>query len=109
MFFFIGGIQPKTVEIENQPRMCHACGLYQARLKRMDHYLSIFFIPLFRLKKGSPFLQCGSCGTISHESGDPWHEVPGSRGLRCGHCGNKLDAEFRFCPHCGKEVKGSHP
>ena len=109
MFFFIGGIQPKTVEIESQPRMCHACGLYQARLKRLDHYLSVFFIPLFPVKKGSPFLECGSCGTIAQEPGDPWHDMPESSRVQCHHCGNPLDAAYRFCPYCGKEVKGPHP
>ncbi len=67
MFFFIGGVQPKTVDLENVPRVCPSCGLYQARLKRLDHYISIFFLPLFRIKKGLPLLICDNCGHVSSE------------------------------------------
>jgi hypothetical protein len=69
MFFFIGGIQPKTIDLDNQPRMCPSCGLYQARLKRVDQYLSAFFIPVLRVKKGDPFLLCERCGVASKETG----------------------------------------
>ncbi|MBW1787700.1 MAG: zinc-ribbon domain-containing protein, partial [Deltaproteobacteria bacterium] len=58
MFFFIAGVQSKTVTVEDHPRMCPSCGLYQARLMRVDHYFSAFFIPLFRVKTGTPFVQC---------------------------------------------------
>ena len=44
MCIFIAGIQPKTVTLEDHARMCQACGLYQARLKRIDHYFSLFFL-----------------------------------------------------------------
>ncbi|MBU2498896.1 MAG: zinc ribbon domain-containing protein [Proteobacteria bacterium] len=106
MFFFIAGIQPKTIDLDTHPRFCRSCGLYQARIKRIDHYLSLFFLPLLRLKKGDPFLQCGSCGSIFDESGEPWAEPPKSPDKRCFRCGNPLDPGFRFCPSCGKAVEG---
>jgi hypothetical protein len=105
VFFFIAGIQPKTVEIESHPRMCSSCGLYQARLKRVDHYLSVFFIPVLRVKKGDPFIQCQSCGSLVRESGQEAWRGPSSKPEdRCPHCGLLLDPAFRFCLSCGKEI-----
>jgi hypothetical protein len=69
MFFFIGGIQPKTIDLDDQPRMCPSCGLYKAKLKRADRYLSVFFIPVLRVKKGDPFLFCERCGVASRKTG----------------------------------------
>ncbi len=104
MCFFIAGIQPKTVTLKEHPRMCQACGLYQARLKRVDHYLSLFFLPIFRVKKGEPFLQCQSCGSLSGESGDVRdHRFKGT-GRTCPYCSQPLKPEFRFCPSCGKKL-----
>ena len=56
--FLIVGISPKTKIIDNTPRICQACGLAQARLQRVDSYFNLFFIPLFRVKKGEPFVIC---------------------------------------------------
>jgi hypothetical protein len=67
MFFFIGGFQPKTVDLENVPRVCTSCGLYEARLKRVDHYISVLFLPLFRIKKGPAILICENCGHVWSE------------------------------------------
>lgn len=90
--FFIAGIQPKTVTIDDGPRICPACGLARARLKRVDHYLSLFFIPLFPVRKGTPFVHCEGCGG-----------GPGGEGHLCARCGRALEGRFRFCPHCGAE------
>ncbi len=103
MFFFIGGIQPKTRQIDEQSRMCPSCGLYQARLKRVDHYISLFFVPLLKIKEGVPFLQCERCGVISPES----EREAGAKALRatnCPYCGQFVEAAFRFCPYCGKSM-----
>jgi endogenous inhibitor of DNA gyrase (YacG/DUF329 family) len=103
MFFFIAGVQPKTVALEGQNVRCPVCGLHQAAMKRVDHYLSIFFLPLFRVKKGSPFLECQSCGSLTRESGEVLYQSHGERpGRNCPHCGKPLEPEFRFCPFCGK-------
>lgn len=104
MFFFIGGIQPKTVTLDDTSRMCQACGLYQARLKRVDHYISLFFIPLFPIKKGTPFLQCQNCGSVSSESGDVWDQRPGTHGRTCPSCSQSVEPGFRFCPSCGRKL-----
>jgi hypothetical protein len=103
MFFFIAGIQPKTVTLDETPRMCPACGLYQARLKRVDHYLSLFFIPLFPVKKGGPFVQCQRCGSVFSESGEAWGGTrTGDR--TCPGCGRPVEPGFRFCPSCGRRL-----
>ena len=102
MFFFIGGIQPKTVNVNGQLRTCPSCGLYQARLRRVDHYLSVFFLPIFRVKKGTPFLECQNCGSISHESGKIWFDTQQKAGHVCPYCGKPLEPSYRFCPFCGK-------
>ncbi|MFH1488227.1 MAG: zinc ribbon domain-containing protein [Pseudomonadota bacterium] len=104
MFFFIAGIQPKTVELDGQPRMCPSCGLVQARLKRVDHYLSLFFLPVFRVKKGATLVECRRCGHLSPEAGGTLVETPGERGPSCPYCGTHLDPAFRFCPSCGKRA-----
>jgi len=104
MFFFIGGIQPKTVTVDDQPRMCPSCGLYRSRLKRVDHYVSVFFIPLFPVKRGMPFLQCESCGSISRETGEIRYEPQKTAGRTCPYCGESVESSFRFCPSCGKRL-----
>jgi hypothetical protein len=103
MFFVIAGIQPKTRTLDDQPRMCPACGLYQARLQQIDHYISIFFLPIFRVKKGTPFLRCQSCGNVSAESGQVW-TGPKDKSGRCPGCGRPLEKGYRFCPFCGKAL-----
>jgi endogenous inhibitor of DNA gyrase (YacG/DUF329 family) len=105
MFFFIGGVQPKTIKMDEQPRMCPACGLYQARLKRVDHYISVFFLPIFRVKKGVPFILCDRCGKISSESGEgPVSFSEFSNLSICPNCGKPLDSKFQYCPFCGKRL-----
>lgn len=105
MFFFIGGVQPRTVSLDDRLRMCPSCGLYQARLKRIDHYFALFFIPLFRVKKGTPFLECGRCGTVpGEESGEASRPEP-ERPVRCPSCGHSLEPDFQYCPGCGRRVR----
>ncbi len=105
MFFFIAGIQPKTVELDAQSRMCPKCGLYQAQLKRVDHYLSLFFIPLFPVKKGNPFLECRRCAGVFTEAGQPWFENSQKAPYLCPACGQPMDTSFRYCPSCGKPLR----
>ena len=102
MFFFIGGIQPKTILIEKQPRACPSCGYYEVSKKRVDHYVSLFFIPLFPVKKGTPFLFCENCKTSVDDTGYrvDFEKTEGEK--RCPYCGKEVDPHYRFCPYCGK-------
>ena len=116
MFFFIAGVQPKTVTLDEARRLCPSCGLAQARLKRVDHYLSLFFIPLFPVKRGEPVLVCDRCGAVSRPEGGLSGLRPPERGLEatptksgraelsCRRCGGRLEPSFRYCPHCGERV-----
>lgn len=104
MFFFIGGIQPKTVVIDKQAKTCPGCGYPELYLKRVDRYFSLFFIPLFPVKKGVPFLTCENCNAIFNGHGLKINvKQPGAR-RRCPHCGKPVEPDFSFCPYCGKAV-----
>jgi hypothetical protein len=76
MFFFIGGVGPRTITLGGQVRICPNCGRPSLYLKRIDHYLSLFFIPLFRVKRGELFLSCEACGASFNEHGGPGRGEP---------------------------------
>jgi rubrerythrin len=101
---FIAGVQPRTKTLDNNPRLCPLCGNAEAYLKRVDHYLSIFFIPIVPVSRGKPAIICERCGGISDEMG---HGIGARRvggELSCKHCGRVLEREFAFCPYCGKRI-----
>jgi len=103
MCFFIAGIQPKTTVLEDHPRLCPSCGLLRARLKRVDHYLSLFFIPLFPVKRGAPVLACDHCGIVGDGLGQ--FQAPREDPERtCPSCGRPLESLFRYCPFCGHRL-----
>ena len=104
MFFLIGGIQPKTVTLDQNVRICPACGLAQARLKRVDHYVSVFFIPLFSVKKGRPVVMCDRCGASSPPEGDSRGSFQAARRDSCPQCGFPVARDFRYCPSCGTRI-----
>ncbi|MCF8050157.1 MAG: zinc ribbon domain-containing protein [Desulfobacterales bacterium] len=103
MFFFIGGITPKTRRIDEQPIRCPNCGLNQAYRTRVDHWLHLFFIPVFPVKRGEPFLFCEHCRRpvdSARTSAPP----PRSIRLECRVCGKPVEEGFRYCPHCGQRL-----
>ncbi|MFW6146783.1 MAG: zinc ribbon domain-containing protein [Thermodesulfobacteriota bacterium] len=104
MFFFIGGIQPKTVTLEKQARTCPRCGHVGLSLKRVDHYVSLFFIPLFPVKRGAPFVICDHCNSILQEHDFSMAYQGPEKEKRCPSCGRKVEPEFAFCPYCGKPL-----
>lgn len=101
---FIAGVFPKTKVLDQNPRRCPACGLNQAYYKRIDHYLSLFFIPILRVKKGEPFIICERCEKTIHEFGAEFAQRPGSAADMCRYCGKSVDENFTFCPYCGKRI-----
>ena len=102
--FIIAGISPKTKIVDNTPRICPACGLAQARLKRVDSYFNLFFIPLIRVKKGEPFLECDRCGSFSAQSKEAAFGAPSGADRSCPQCGQPLGPDYRYCPFCGKAL-----
>lgn len=104
MFFFIGGIQPKTIIVDKQARSCPACGHIEVYQKRVDHYVSLFFIPLFPVKRGTPFLICENCNNILDEHGYRMDVEQTMREKKCPYCRRHIDPNFTFCPYCGKAL-----
>ncbi len=104
MFFFIGGITPKTKRLEDRPVRCPVCGLSQAYKIRVDQWLHLFFIPVFPVKRGQPFLFCERCNRqVDGQTGGP------ADGLRpdpnrCPSCGHAIERDFRYCPLCGQRL-----
>jgi hypothetical protein len=117
-FFFIGGVQPKEEILDQGPLRCPRCGRVSARIQRINQYLSLFFIPLFPIKKGQPFLVCTRCGYARPVSGGqalreaPREDYPGwqeeldeEEGVRrCPYCGAEVEPEFEYCPYCGMRL-----
>lgn len=103
--FFIGGVQPKTVRIKQYPQSCPHCAHNKVFQKRVDHFISLFFIPLIRIKKGIPFDICDHCHSfLEIENPTPIHGNE-THHSQCKYCGQLLSFEFAFCPACGKPVK----
>jgi len=106
--FLIAGISTKIITIDNNPRLCPVCGLSQAYYKRADHYFNLFFIPLFRVKKGKPFIMCERCERNVSDYGENYNSWPGKQNIKCNNCGRALNKDnykdFTYCPYCGKQI-----
>ena len=100
MFFFIGGIQPRTVRLEKRDMACPYCSHFEVYVKRTDQYLSVFFIPLIRVKTGTPYVVCENCRALMESDRYPGEDV----GHRCRSCGRSLAPGFSYCPYCGQTI-----
>jgi hypothetical protein len=101
---FIAGVSPKKKVLDQNPRRCSVCGLNQAYTQRVDHYLSLFFIPLFRVKKGEPFIVCDRCAQAGPGFGPDFTQQQTDAPRTCRTCGKALSEDFKYCPQCGKRV-----
>ncbi len=101
---FIAGVQPKTRRLEDSHRLCPSCGSGRVYLTRIDHYLSIFFIPIVPIRRGEPMLSCENCGAILTETGQALWTRKTEEKNTCPHCGRALERDFSYCPHCGARV-----
>ncbi len=104
MFFLIAGVQPRKRTIDATPRRCPRCGLNQAVVQRVDHYFSLFFVPLVPVKRGEPFLYCRHCKAVAGDGRgvDFSQTSPLEKPGACRRCGRPLDPDFVYCPHCGE-------
>jgi len=103
--FLIAGVQPRTVRVESQPRRCPSCGLTQAYATRVDHYLSLFFIPLIRVRRGDVFLLCEQCQQpVQEAAGTEATPPPAGEDRVCVACRRPFDRSFKYCPHCGQRA-----
>jgi predicted amidophosphoribosyltransferase len=101
---FIAGISPKIKIIDQNPRRCPSCGLHQAFARRVDHYLSLFFIPILRVKKGEPVIICDRCQQSMPGIGPEFKHRPTDDAPHCRYCGKPLNADFNYCPYCSKRI-----
>ena len=101
--FLIIGITPKTKILDQNPRRCPVCGLHQAYNRRVDHYFQIFFIPVARVKKGEPFVQCEHCHRIKNEFDRESPPDQEGSALLCKYCGKPIQKGYYYCPYCGKK------
>ncbi len=97
----IAGVSSKTKTIDPTPRLCPSCGLAQAYLKRVDHYVSLFFIPVIRVKKGEPVLVCNRCEFAGFNAPKQQPPSESPQPVMCKQCGRSLENDFRYCPFCG--------
>jgi hypothetical protein len=104
MFFFIAGIGPRRNKLESQPRTCPNCGQSRAYLGRTDDYLYLFFIPVVRIRKRQPYVECEACGFVADETGKVYAPGMDVQVIRCPGCRAILDKDFRYCPYCGAKV-----
>jgi rRNA maturation endonuclease Nob1 len=85
--------------LDERPQRCPRCGLHQAYLKRVDHYISLFFIPVLRVKTGEPTLVCDRCAQPVPDFGsDP------TPGKSCRFCNRSYPGDYDFCPRCGRRL-----
>ncbi|MGD8368949.1 MAG: zinc ribbon domain-containing protein [Desulfobacterales bacterium] len=105
MFFFIGGITPKTKRLDAQPVRCPNCGLVRAFRTRVDHWLHLFFIPVFPVKRGQEVLFCERCNGPVDGRASGWAPFRAEGRNPCPFCGKDLERDFRFCPHCGQRLR----
>jgi predicted RNA-binding Zn-ribbon protein involved in translation (DUF1610 family) len=105
IMFLIAGVQPKTRRVEENPTRCPSCGQMSVYRTRVDHYLSLFFIPLIRVKRGEPFLLCEGCRRPVDGLEAPTPQAPPSGAASvCVACGKTVDGSFKYCPHCGQRA-----
>ena len=99
---FIAGVGPRKKRLDNQPQLCPNCGLSRAYLSRLDNYFFLFFIPIFRIRKGEPLVMCERCGHATDETGNLYAAGTDLQAPRCLTCGETLAKDYPFCPYCGE-------
>jgi RNA polymerase subunit RPABC4/transcription elongation factor Spt4 len=103
-FFLIGGIQPKIKVLDPKPQRCPLCGLNRAYTKRVDHYLSLFFIPILKVKTGEPILICDRCERSVAEFKPELSQAGLGEAKTCRFCSKTFDSAYSFCPFCGRRL-----
>lgn len=120
--FFIMGISEGRKQLDfNQTIVCGACGKYgRIEVYMVYSYLSLFFIPVFKWNRRY-FIRTTCCDTlvpISAEMGEqirrgeityvPEDIIPATwqppHQKRCTACGFETEADYQYCPKCGREL-----
>ncbi|PNH09322.1 hypothetical protein TSOC_004061 [Tetrabaena socialis] len=73
----------------------------------------LFFLDIFTLSRGTPYLRCGACGWASGEPPQLWGQAPppqlppgAAPTACCPVCARALQPGFAFCPFCGTSLGG---
>jgi hypothetical protein len=122
-FLFVGGVAPRAVKTRLPGALCPSCRASGAvRETRVDQVLSLFFVPLFTLKRGARAgLACEACGWSSSSSSSSSPEAPppplppppptqrppppeSSGRTACPRCGTLIAAGWAYCPSCGAKA-----
>ena len=83
----------KTALAKNSNFYCRNCSTFRpGQARRYNTWFHLFFIPIFRCKKGDVFLACAQCRFPMDYR---------SAGMRCRSCGVMVTYDNRFCPSCG--------
>lgn len=115
MFFFIAGMQPKTIKLEKTDIQCPNCMRYEVYRQRQDEYFSLFFVPMARMSEGREYTACAHCQRamgFGERSDSPPPETPAPKEpprytpyhRPCRHCGQIIEPEYSYCPFCGKKL-----
>ncbi len=113
MFLFIGGIGPRTKRLQHVNKPCPNCHNPVTTIERTDQVVNIFFVPIFRAKKGVPFRVCEACGWEEYGYGLPvpkdtqeaiYDSEDSGNSRQCFHCANNVPSEYKYCPNCGKAL-----
>lgn len=79
-----------------------------AKPVRVDTYLSLFFLPLFPVKRGQEYLECERCGSTWDAKSAPQPTEQTTRAPdQCPRCQRRLEPHFVWCPHCGQKVRAA--
>lgn len=131
MFFIeVFGIENKDKEIKQLNNLtCKKCNsTIQGKLINNYDFFHFFFIPLFKWNE-KYYVLCNRCKclyTIPKDKGkavengsgvditywdlqEVYYEHNDFNGNRynmkiCHNCGTQIKSDFKYCPHCGKEV-----
>ena len=105
MFFFIAGLQQKTAVLESETGVCPCCGGRTALSRaRTDTWFSVFFIPLFRVKKGETYSVCGACGYGAGSIESAGNNTGRAGYPMCPACGKTCSPAYSYCPYCGRKI-----
>ena len=130
-FFFVGGIQPRIRKIlQSNYGPCLSCHVGVMDHVELDNVLELFWIPIWTLSSKS-LLYCSSCQwmtSLEQYHGDRFattgRTFPHPHGrqptlpnripsapitnndltVSCPSCGERISAQWNFCPKCGIEL-----
>ena len=62
--FLLFGFRTRDNVVSRRPMVCEVCGVHaaQALVKRSTKF-TLFFVPLFPVKRSTYYLECGNCGS----------------------------------------------